>query len=45
MAMGATLTLTRQLAGKGNGAWWLTAIGEVPIQTLQSFAQSLERRR
>lgn len=45
MAEGATQMLTRQLADKGNGAWWLTAVGEVPIQTLQAFAQGLERRR
>lgn len=40
MALGATLTLTRRM-----GDWWLTAVGEVPAQTLQAFAQSLERRK
>ena len=45
MAMGATQMLTRQIADKANGGWWLTAVGEVPVQTLQAFAQSLERRR
>lgn len=40
MAMGATRTLTRRV-----GDWWLTAVGEVPGQTLQAFAQSLERRK
>lgn len=40
MAMGATHTLTRRMDG-----WWLTAVGEVPAQTLQTFAQSLERRK
>ncbi len=44
LAMGATQTLTRRLADKG-GDWWLTAVGEVPPQTLKAFAQSLERRK
>jgi sigma-E factor negative regulatory protein RseB len=39
-ASGATHTLTRRLAD-----WWLTAVGEVPPQTLKAFAQNLERRR
>lgn len=39
-AAGATQTLTRRIE-----SWWLTAVGEVPPQTLRSFAQSLERRR
>jgi sigma-E factor negative regulatory protein RseB len=38
--IGATQVLMRQL-----GAWWLTAVGEVPLQTLMAFAQSLERTR
>jgi len=38
MAMGATHTLTRRL-----GPWWLTAVGEVPTETLVAFAQGLER--
>lgn len=37
---GATQTLTRRIQD-----WWLTAVGEVPPQTLKAFAQSLERRR
>lgn len=45
MAMGATQTLTRQVNDRVGGAWWLTAVGEVPAQTLQAFAQSLERRK
>jgi sigma-E factor negative regulatory protein RseB len=45
MAEGATQMLTRRLPDKENGAWWLTAVGEVPLQTLQAFAQGLERRR
>jgi len=24
--------------------WWLTAVGEVPAQTLQAFADALERK-
>lgn len=39
-ATGATQTLTRRIQD-----WWLTAVGEVPPQTLQAFAQSLERRK
>lgn len=45
MAMGATQTLTRQVNDRVGGVWWLTAVGEVPVQTLQAFAQSLERRK
>ncbi|MCM2252136.1 MAG: MucB/RseB C-terminal domain-containing protein [Ramlibacter sp.] len=37
---GATQTLTRRIQD-----WWLTAVGEVPAQTLKAFAQNLERRR
>ena len=40
MAMGATQTLTRRMGG-----WWLTAVGEVPPQTLLAFAQSIERKK
>jgi sigma-E factor negative regulatory protein RseB len=39
-ASGATHTLTRRVQD-----WWLTAVGEVPPQTLRAFAASLERRR
>lgn len=39
-ASGATHTLTRRLQD-----WWVTAVGEVPPQTLRAFAQSLERRK
>lgn len=39
-AYGATQTLTRRMQ-----EWWLTAVGEVPDQTLKAFAQSLERRK
>lgn len=44
MSMGATQTLTRRLPDKG-GDWWLTVVGEVPVQTLKAFAQALERRK
>lgn len=43
-SMGATQTLTRHLR-EGAGEWWLTVMGEVPTQTLLSFAQSLERKK
>jgi sigma-E factor negative regulatory protein RseB len=39
-ASGATHTLTRRIQD-----WWLTAVGEVPQQTLKAFAQNLERRK
>ena len=39
-AAGATQTLTRRIKD-----WWLTAVGEVPPQTLKAFAQNLERRK
>jgi sigma-E factor negative regulatory protein RseB len=44
LALGATYTLTRRLTDK-DGDWWLTAVGEVPPQTLDAFAQSLVRAR
>lgn len=40
LAIGATHTLTRRV-----GDWWLTAVGEVPAQTLAAFAQGLERAK
>ena len=39
-ASGATHTLTRRIQD-----WWLTAVGEVPSQTLKAFSLSLERRK
>lgn len=39
-AMGATHMLTHRLGG-----WWITAVGEVPRQTLAIFAQGLERKQ
>ncbi len=44
LALGATYTMTRRLPDK-SGDWWLTAVGEVPPQTLEAFAQSLVRAR
>jgi len=44
LALGATYTLSRRLPDK-DGDWWLTAVGEVPPQTLDAFAQSLVRAR
>jgi sigma-E factor negative regulatory protein RseB len=41
LASGATNTLTRRVGQD----WWVTAVGEVPAQTLKAFAVSLERRR
>ena len=39
-AIGATHTLTRRI-----GKWWVTAVGEVPETTLDSFVSGLERRK
>ena len=39
-SMGATQTLTRQVAG-----YWLTLVGEVPMSTLKLFADNLEHRK
>ena len=44
LTLGATYTLTRRLTDK-DGDWWLTAVGEVPPQTLEAFAQGLARTR
>ncbi len=55
-ATGATHSLTRRLverpgdksadkSGDKVGDWWLTVLGEVPLQTLASFAQGLERKK
>jgi sigma-E factor negative regulatory protein RseB len=45
MTLGATQTLTRHLGDRKDGGWWLTAVGEVPVQTLQAFAQGLEHQK
>lgn len=39
-AFGATHTLSKRL-----DTWWLTAVGEVPLATLQQFAQLIERKK
>ena len=39
LVQGATHVLTRRVQD-----WWLTAVGEVPAQTLQAFADALERK-
>ncbi|MGI4778498.1 MAG: MucB/RseB C-terminal domain-containing protein [Janthinobacterium lividum] len=44
LVTGATNTLTRRFAD-GGGDWWLTAVGEVPPETLRAFAQGLVRTR
>lgn len=44
-SMGATQALGRRVATDKAGDWWLTAVGEVPAQTLRAFAQGLERVR
>lgn len=38
-AFGATQMFTRRV-----GAWWLVAVGEVPLQTLELFAMGVERK-
>lgn len=43
-AMGATHMLTQRWSDD-TGEWWLTAVGEVPLQTLQAFAQGIERKK
>ena len=40
MAMGATQSMSKQL-----GTYWLTVMGEVPVQTLRLFANGLERKK
>mgnify|MGYP003575945808 CR=1 FL=1 len=42
LVLGATYTLMRRLSDGGSD-WWLTAVGEVPPQTLDRFARSIER--
>lgn len=37
---GATHTLTRRIDD-----WWVTTVGEVPVNTLNAFAQALERKK
>nr|WP_286197913.1 MucB/RseB C-terminal domain-containing protein [Variovorax boronicumulans] len=40
VGMGATQSLMRR-----SDDWWLTAVGEVPVTTLKSFAAALQRTR
>jgi negative regulator of sigma E activity len=43
--VGATQhTDTTQIADKA-GDWWLTVVGEAPLQTLNVFSQGLERSK
>ncbi|MFS2097572.1 MucB/RseB C-terminal domain-containing protein [Variovorax sp. Varisp85] len=44
LTIGATNAIRRRLPEPA-GDWWLTAVGEVPQQTLNAFAQSLARTR
>lgn len=44
LALGATHTISRRLVAR-NGEWWLTAVGEVPPETLEAFAENLIRTR
>lgn len=44
LAMGATQMLTRRLSTPA-GDWWVTVVGEVPLRTLEAFAQGLERTK
>lgn len=47
-ASGATHSITRRFIdkpGEQAGEWWLTVVGEVPLQVLLNFAQSLERKK
>jgi len=45
LALGATYTLTHRMTDQNAQDWWLTAVGEVPPQTLEAFAQSLIRSK
>ncbi|MFT4195022.1 MucB/RseB C-terminal domain-containing protein [Ottowia sp.] len=42
--LGATHTLVKRLT-LSDADWWVTAVGEVPVSTLQVFIDSLERRK
>jgi sigma-E factor negative regulatory protein RseB len=44
LTIGATNAIRRRLPAPASD-WWLTAVGEVPPQTLNAFAQSLARTR
>lgn len=42
--LGATQTLVRRLTDGQGAQWWLTVVGEVPIQTLLAITKGLERK-
>ena len=44
MRLGATQTLVRRLVDGQGAQWWLTVVGEVPVQTLLAIAGGLERK-
>jgi len=44
VAMGATHTLAHRITS-ADGDWWVTAVGEVPPQTLHAFVENLQRRK
>ncbi len=44
VSMGATNTLSRRISDS-TGEWWLTAVGEVPRDTLGAFSRGLERKK
>lgn len=43
MVLGATHTLVRRVTDAAGEAWWITAVGEVPAQTLDHFVSRLVR--
>jgi len=43
MVLGATHTLVRRMVDAGGEGWWVTAVGEVPAQTLDQFVGRLVR--
>ena len=43
-ALGATHTMARRVS-LGTSDWWVTGVGEVPLATLRTFVESLERRK
>ena len=43
MVLGATHTLVRRIADANGDGWWVTAVGEVPAQTLDQFVRRLVR--
>ncbi len=43
LELGATYTMTRRMTDASGKDWWLTAVGEVPPQTLDTLTRSLVR--